>query len=383
MFYRPKDKKVHADAAHAAFHRGDAGDHLALLRAFQAWQEHEYAAQWCHENFVQLREMKRARDVREQLVGLLQRVEIELVGGGGRGPEGREAAQVRTLLHPQQQHCLPIPALQGGRKECRAFRQLTDTIDYQLTRHSRGRRWRTRCGRASQRGTSATPRSSRRAGTTARPSTRRPSTSTPPPASPRCDSRPCPPLRDGPRRNASTDRPPPPPAPSGSPSAGLAAAGGAAVGGVPRAGAHGEGVHAPLHRHPARVARGARPALLRPRRGGARARRPRAPPAAPGPRQGAPRAVRAAATDRPANRPPRRRREGGTAAGCGATVVVRVTHRSMDRSIAFATIQSLTHCRTLEGSNLSFVLESVTSWTSWMVHVIQRRNARRRPKTGR
>ena len=129
VFYRPKDKKVHADAAHAAFHRGDAGDHLALLRAFQAWQEHEYAAQWCHENFVQLREMKRARDVREQLVGLLQRVEIELVGGGGRGPEGREPAQVRTFLHPQQQHCLPIPALQGGRKECRAFRQLTDTID--------------------------------------------------------------------------------------------------------------------------------------------------------------------------------------------------------------------------------------------------------------
>ena len=98
VFYRPKDKKVHADAAHAAFHRGDAGDHLALLRAFQAWQEHEYAAQWCHENFVQLREMKRARDVREQLVGLLQRVEVELVGGGGRGPEGREAAQPGASL---------------------------------------------------------------------------------------------------------------------------------------------------------------------------------------------------------------------------------------------------------------------------------------------
>ena len=34
IFYRPKDKAVHADNAHKAFHRGNVGDHLALLNVF-------------------------------------------------------------------------------------------------------------------------------------------------------------------------------------------------------------------------------------------------------------------------------------------------------------------------------------------------------------
>jgi pre-mRNA-splicing factor ATP-dependent RNA helicase DHX16 len=78
VFYRPKDKAVHADAAHAAFHRGGVGDHLALLAVYTAWAETDFSTQWCYENFVQVRTMKRARDVREQLLGLLERTEVEL-----------------------------------------------------------------------------------------------------------------------------------------------------------------------------------------------------------------------------------------------------------------------------------------------------------------
>lgn len=36
-----------------------------------------YSVAWCYENFVQHRSMQRARDVREQLQGLLERVELE------------------------------------------------------------------------------------------------------------------------------------------------------------------------------------------------------------------------------------------------------------------------------------------------------------------
>lgn len=83
VFYRPKDKAVHADAAHAAFHRGGVGDHLALLAVYTQWAETDFSTQWCYENFVQVRTMKRARDVREQLLGLLERTEIEMRSEAG------------------------------------------------------------------------------------------------------------------------------------------------------------------------------------------------------------------------------------------------------------------------------------------------------------
>jgi len=74
IFYRPKDRAVHADNARRAFARGSKGDHVALLRVYEGWRESGYGAQWCFDSYVQLRTMRRARDVREQLVSLLERV---------------------------------------------------------------------------------------------------------------------------------------------------------------------------------------------------------------------------------------------------------------------------------------------------------------------
>ncbi|KAB2609435.1 pre-mRNA-splicing factor ATP-dependent RNA helicase DHX16 [Pyrus ussuriensis x Pyrus communis] len=79
IFYRPKDKQVHADNARLNFHMGNVGDHIALLKVYNSWKETNYSTQWCYENYIQVRSMKRARDIRDQLEGLLERVEIELV----------------------------------------------------------------------------------------------------------------------------------------------------------------------------------------------------------------------------------------------------------------------------------------------------------------
>lgn len=49
------------------------------MQVYNQWVETDYSTQWCYENFIQYRSMKRARDVREQLVGLMQRVEIDMV----------------------------------------------------------------------------------------------------------------------------------------------------------------------------------------------------------------------------------------------------------------------------------------------------------------
>ncbi|XP_025907984.1 pre-mRNA-splicing factor ATP-dependent RNA helicase DHX16, partial [Nothoprocta perdicaria] len=75
VFYRPKDKAVHADNARMNFHV-PGGDHLVLLNVYSQWVESGYSVQWCYENFVQLRSLRRARAVREQLQGLMERVEL-------------------------------------------------------------------------------------------------------------------------------------------------------------------------------------------------------------------------------------------------------------------------------------------------------------------
>ena len=82
IFYRPKDKIVHADTARQNFFR-PGGDHLTLLNVYNQWAETDFSSQWCYENFVQHRSMKRARDVRDQLESLLDRVEIPLVSNPG------------------------------------------------------------------------------------------------------------------------------------------------------------------------------------------------------------------------------------------------------------------------------------------------------------
>jgi len=76
IFYRPKDKILHADNARLNFYR-PGGDHLALLNVYNQWVESNYSAQWCYETFIQIRSMRRARDVKEQLLEICERVEID------------------------------------------------------------------------------------------------------------------------------------------------------------------------------------------------------------------------------------------------------------------------------------------------------------------
>ena len=78
IFYRPKDKILLADTARQNFFN-QHGDHLTLLNVYNQWVETSYSTQWCFENFIQHRSMKRARDVRDQLVALCERAEIPLL----------------------------------------------------------------------------------------------------------------------------------------------------------------------------------------------------------------------------------------------------------------------------------------------------------------
>lgn len=77
LFYRPSDKKIHADSARARFTNKEGGDHLSLLNVWTEWVDSDYSYVWAKENFLQQRSLTRARDVRDQLARLCDRVEVD------------------------------------------------------------------------------------------------------------------------------------------------------------------------------------------------------------------------------------------------------------------------------------------------------------------
>mmetsp|Transcript_9795 Transcript_9795/g.12843 ORF Transcript_9795/g.12843 Transcript_9795/m.12843 type:complete len:1251 (+) Transcript_9795:39-3791(+) len=80
-FYRPKDKQGQADMKKAKFFQPE-GDHLTLLALYDAWKNSKFSNPWCYENFIQARAMKRAQDVRKQLVTIMDRYKMDIVSAG-------------------------------------------------------------------------------------------------------------------------------------------------------------------------------------------------------------------------------------------------------------------------------------------------------------
>jgi ATP-dependent RNA helicase DHX8/PRP22 len=72
VFYRPKEKQAQADQKKAKFHQPE-GDHLTLLTVYNGWKGSKFANAWCFDNYIQARSMKRAQDVRKQLLGIMDR----------------------------------------------------------------------------------------------------------------------------------------------------------------------------------------------------------------------------------------------------------------------------------------------------------------------
>ena len=69
-----QDKQGLADQKKAKFHQPE-GDHLTLLAVYNSWRNNKFSSAWCYENFVQVRTLKRAQDVRKQMLGIMDRWE--------------------------------------------------------------------------------------------------------------------------------------------------------------------------------------------------------------------------------------------------------------------------------------------------------------------
>jgi pre-mRNA-splicing factor ATP-dependent RNA helicase DHX16 len=77
IFFKPKDKSIQAESVYKNFFI-EGGDHLLLLNVYNQYAESGYSQTWCSDNFIQAKSMKRAKDTREQLESLLEKVEIEI-----------------------------------------------------------------------------------------------------------------------------------------------------------------------------------------------------------------------------------------------------------------------------------------------------------------
>jgi ATP-dependent RNA helicase DHX8/PRP22 len=91
VFYRPKDKQQQADQKKSKFH-DPHGDHETLLRVYQEWVQSGYSNSWAQEHFIMGRQLRRAQDVRKQLVDIMKRHRHRIVSCG------RNTDQIRKAL---------------------------------------------------------------------------------------------------------------------------------------------------------------------------------------------------------------------------------------------------------------------------------------------
>jgi len=76
-FLRPRDAQKAADEAKARFSHID-GDHLTLLNVYHAYKQNGEDATWCYDNFINVRALKSADNVRTQLVRIMNRYNLKM-----------------------------------------------------------------------------------------------------------------------------------------------------------------------------------------------------------------------------------------------------------------------------------------------------------------
>jgi ATP-dependent RNA helicase DHX8/PRP22 len=81
VFFRPKEKIAEADERKRRFNSAD-GDHCTLLQVFRQWEKQNYSSRWCAENYLIDRNLRRAMDVRKQLIGILEKFKLPVMSAG-------------------------------------------------------------------------------------------------------------------------------------------------------------------------------------------------------------------------------------------------------------------------------------------------------------
>ncbi|KAL5821242.1 hypothetical protein ACOSQ3_023124 [Xanthoceras sorbifolium] len=98
IFYRPREKQAQADQKRAKFFQPE-GDHLTLLAVYEAWKAKNFSGPWCFENFVQSRSLRRAQDVRKQLLTIMDKYKLDVMSAGKNFTKIRKAITAGFFFH--------------------------------------------------------------------------------------------------------------------------------------------------------------------------------------------------------------------------------------------------------------------------------------------
>ncbi|KAK9383544.1 Pre-mRNA-splicing factor ATP-dependent RNA helicase [Kockiozyma suomiensis] len=80
-FYRPKERQEESDAAREKFFVAES-DHLTLLNVYSQWTANKQSDSWCMRHFLHPKTLRRAKEIREQLLDImkLQKIDIRSCG---------------------------------------------------------------------------------------------------------------------------------------------------------------------------------------------------------------------------------------------------------------------------------------------------------------
>ena len=81
VFYRPPERMEESDAAREKFFVPES-DHLTLLNVYNQWKSHAYRDEWCVKNFLHPKALRRAREIRQQIMDIMKFKQMKYVSCG-------------------------------------------------------------------------------------------------------------------------------------------------------------------------------------------------------------------------------------------------------------------------------------------------------------
>ena len=97
IFYRPRDKQTEADQKKSKFlHR--EGDHLSLLKVYEMFQKN-HSTQWCSDNYIHYRALRKAEDIKRQLNTIMERYKLPIISSKGDTKKIRKAITAGFFFH--------------------------------------------------------------------------------------------------------------------------------------------------------------------------------------------------------------------------------------------------------------------------------------------
>jgi pre-mRNA-splicing factor ATP-dependent RNA helicase DHX15/PRP43 len=99
IFLRPRESAKLADEAKAQFTHAQS-DHITLLNAFFAYEQvpEKDRKQWCWDNFINERSMQSAENVRKQLMGIMKKLDVQLLSSDQKGDGSFSFTDIRKAL---------------------------------------------------------------------------------------------------------------------------------------------------------------------------------------------------------------------------------------------------------------------------------------------